>query len=93
MTEKELQANVIRLAHLRGWLHYHTYNSIRSPHGWPDLVLCRPPQILFVELKSRTGRVSPMQQNWLDCLDACGLQARLWKPKDWLNGTIEKELK
>ena len=92
MKEKELQTNIIRLASIRGWQHYHTFNSQKSARGWPDLVLCRPPDVLFVELKSAKGVMTPYQVMWLDMLKACGLRAFVWKPKDWLNGEVEKVL-
>lgn len=37
--EKVFQAQVLDLAHLSGWLCYHTHNSRRSAPGFPDLVL------------------------------------------------------
>ena len=82
MSEATWQAHVLRVARQFGWLVYHTQFSIRSHRGWPDLVLCRPPRILFVELKSDRGRVSPEQRDWLDALRACGLDARVWRPTE-----------
>lgn len=82
-TEKQFMALVVRLAKLCGWSVYHVHDSRRSAHGWPDLVLCRPPRILFVELKTDTGEVKPEQAAWLAALTGCGLDARLWRPKDW----------
>ena len=82
-TEKQFQAMVIRLARLCGWEVYHTHDSRRSAHGWPDLVLCRPPVILFAELKTDVGTTKPSQERWLEMLRACGLDARLWRPADW----------
>lgn len=50
--------------------------------GFPDLVLLRPPEILFVEVKAAGGRVEPPQRLWLDELAECGLETAVWKPKD-----------
>ena len=66
MTEAELQALITDAADLGGWLWYHTHDSRRSNPGFPDLVLVRPPEMLFIELKSERGRVSPAQRMWLD---------------------------
>ena len=67
-TEKQFQAAVVKLAKLRGWLCYHTYDSRRSSPGFPDLVLVREGAVLFCELKSENGKVSEHQQVWLDAL-------------------------
>ena len=93
ITEKQLQANIVKLAHLYGWHHYHTFNSKFSPKGWPDLVLCRPPVILFIELKTNKGVVTPDQSKWLDMLKQCGLETFVWRPSDWNNDTILNVLK
>ena len=84
VSEKQFQAQVLQLAKLSGWLTYHTHDSRRSQAGFPDLVLVRPPAILFAELKSETGRVRPEQAAWLEALGGCRtVGARLWRPGDW----------
>ena len=83
MTEKELDAAIRELAVLCGWRRYHTYRSIRSPAGFPDLVLVRPPRVIFAELKSDDGIVTALQSEWLDDLRRCpGVEAYLWRPTD-----------
>lgn len=83
-SEAALQQQVCQLAKYYGWtLQYHTFDSRRSHKGWPDLVLCRPPEILFVELKSEKGRTRPEQQEWISALHACGLEVHLWRPSDF----------
>lgn len=82
-TEKQFMGMVIRLAEMCGWAVYHTHDSRRSEYGWPDLVLCREPVILFCELKTDDGEVKPEQEQWLARLKACGLDARLWRPGSW----------
>lgn len=83
-TEKHFQAQVLELARLSGWRCYHTFDSRRSAPGFPDLVMVRPPVVLFAELKSEGGRLRPEQAAWLDALKACErVEARLWRPGDW----------
>ena len=84
-TEKGFQAAVIALAQRTGWLTYHTWRSIHSPAGFPDLVLCRPPRLIFAELKSATGKVTASQQQWLAVLGqvAGEVEAYLWRPADF----------
>lgn len=83
--EKHLQQDVIDLAKLRSWTHYHTWNSRHSPEGFPDLVLARrhaddTAEVLFVELKREGGKTTTAQDRWLWLLKAAGLEAYLWRP-------------
>lgn len=83
-SEARFQEQVLELAALYGWgLRYHTRDARRSDKGWPDLVLCRPPEILFVELKGPKTRVTAEQRAWLQALSACGLETHLWHPADF----------
>lgn len=84
MTEAELLQAVRDLARLRGWLAYHTHRSDRSEPGFPDLILAHPRtgQLLAVELKSASGRLSAPQQTWLAALQRAGVDARVWRPTD-----------
>ena len=92
VTEKAFQAQVLGLARLSGWLCYHTHDSRRSAPGFPDLVMARPPVIVFAELKTDTGKVRPEQRDWLAALGGCeSVEAALWKPGDWKR--IEEVLK
>lgn len=71
MTERELQQAVTDAAQLYGWRVYHTYDSRRSPSGFPDLVLLRREQLIFVELKrQKRAKISAAQQAWIDELGA-----------------------
>lgn len=83
-SEAAFQQQVLQLAGFYGWsLQYHTRDSRGSHKGWPDLVLCRPPEILFVELKGEKTRVTVEQKQWLAALTACGLETHLWRPSDF----------
>jgi hypothetical protein len=68
VTERAWQQTVVELAQLLGWRVCFTHDSRRSPAGWPDLVLCRPPELIVVELKSARGSVRPEQRAWLEAL-------------------------
>ncbi|GAH34197.1 unnamed protein product [marine sediment metagenome] len=71
ITEKQFEAQVKDLAKLFGWKYYHTWQSIHSPAGFPDVVMVRPPRLIFAELKSEEGKVSLGQQEWLEILKQC----------------------
>lgn len=83
ITESELQGFVTTLARLHGWLAYHTHDSRRSEAGFPDLTMVRGNRIIFAELKSEKGRVTPAQQKWLDAISASsGAESYVWRPSD-----------
>ena len=92
MTEKALQEAIREAALYLGWLYYHTFDSRRSPAGFPDVVLCKPPRFLVRELKTERGRVSPAQTEWLERLELAGLDVGIWRPSDWLEGRVLSEL-
>lgn len=92
VTEEQFQNQVLELARLTGWTCYHTWLAAHSSPGFPDLVLVRPPRLVFAELKSERGKVSPAQERWLQVLADCqGVEVRLWRPSDWHN--VEETLK
>jgi len=95
MTEAELLAAVKKLAMLTGWVPYHTHDSRRSDAGFPDLVLVnvRQRRIVYAELKGPRGRLRPQQGVWLGILRAVGAETALWRPEQWLDGTIARVLK
>jgi hypothetical protein len=92
LTEAEFQAQVVELARVMRWRTMHVRRSIgkgrrwttaTSVVGWPDLTLWRPGQFLMVELKTDDGPVTPEQMDLLVSLHAAGIDARIWRPRDW----------
>ena len=84
MTEAEHLEQVRTVALTCGWHLYHTFDSRRSAAGFPDLVLVRPPRVIFAELKSERGRLTVPQQMWGDALDQCtSVEYYLWRPSNW----------
>ena len=62
---------------------YHTHDSRRSEPGFPDVVVVGPHGLLWRELKSSTGRLTPDQRVWLDKLRQAGSDVDVWRPSDW----------
>jgi hypothetical protein len=91
--EKDFQRAVIEYARMMGWRIHHTLPAltqrgrwitpVQGDTGFPDLVLCRPPRLIFAELKRVGGKVSSQQREWLDALQACGVECYVWYPSDW----------
>lgn len=80
--EKDFQKLVIDIAKQNNWSYYHNPDSRRSTAGWPDLVLIREPECLFVELKAEKGKLSEIQSVILNKLALCGMETHVWKPRD-----------
>ena len=86
MSEEDLLTCCINLAQLLGWRVAH-FRPARTAKGWrtamqgdtgfPDLVLVEPRDrwmrpIMWVELKSEKGTLSPDQEAWRDALLLAG---------------------
>ena len=81
--EGDFQAHLIELAKLHGWRHYHTHNSRHSPAGFPDLVLVRPPRLIFAELKAGRRKPTDAQREWLSDLERIPkIETYVWYPED-----------
>lgn len=116
MNEAELQSAVIDLAHLLKWRVAHFRPAMNAKGEWrtavaadgkgfPDLVLVRRGELIFAELKSESGKLSPEQVEWMEDLryvaeGSGGMEglshavaAFVWKPEDWANGAIEDTLR
>lgn len=99
MSEADLQSAILDVARLRGWrcIHFRPARTasgtwvtpLQGDRGWPDLTLCRPPRLLVLELKAATGRMEAGQAEWLAALAGCGVEARVVRPADWLDGSVE----
>lgn len=102
MSENDLQTAVIdlaqllklRVAHFRpartttGWV-----TPIQGDPGFPDLVIVGPYGLIFRELKSKIGRLSTDQNQWILDLKAAGQNVAIWRPEDLTNGTIMRQLR
>lgn len=93
MSERDLQDSIVQLARQGGWLVMHTRPALNRHGKWStplqgnpgfvDLVLCRPPRLLLLELKSERGRLSPDQRVWIDALRGSGVDVRVIYPRDF----------
>lgn len=93
VTERQFQADVRALLALHGYRVHVVHDSRRSPEGWPDVTaLHMNGDILALELKTETGRVTPAQIEWLALLNGCGVEARVLRPSEvgWLIGRLQR---
>ena len=92
LSEKQWQAMVMNLCHVYGWRVAHFRPSLNQRGRWqtavsgdgagfPDLVLAHPSgDLIFAELKSEKGVLSPEQKLWAEVL---GDRFVLWKPSQF----------
>lgn len=98
VSEADFQVTVIKLAQYLGWkvAHFRGVRVLRANggiryqtpvqgdgKGFPDLVLVRRNRLIFAELKSDTGKLSPEQRQWLEALKATGAEVYVWRMSDW----------
>ena len=99
VSEKEWTKTVIDLAHAYKWRVAHfrpalTKKGWRTPvqadgAGFPDLVLVRGDRLIFAELKTGKGKVTPEQWDWYIALCSvayrreANIQAEIWRPRDF----------
>lgn len=91
VSERDFQRSVIELAKTLGWKVGHFHDSRRQVRpnvfvgdkdaaGFPDLVLIRRDRLLFAELKTERGKLSPKQLEWLGLLELAEQWTYVWRP-------------
>lgn len=84
VAEKDFQIDVQDLLTRGGWLWAHIKDARRqAATGLPDIVAVKGRRLLFAELKTMAGRVTPEQQAWLDRVREAGAEAFVWRPDQW----------
>ncbi len=94
MTEAALQRHVETAARQLGYMTYHTWNSMRSEPGFPDLICLRDGRMIVVELKRDGKNPTTVQTAWLDAFAMVeAAEVYTFRPADWHDGTIEMVLR
>lgn len=94
MSEDELLKQVERLCDERklSYVHYPDSRRLHGQAGFPDLVIAGNHRLLFVELKSQYGTMSPGQTKWKWHLQALGCHWTVWRPSDLRKGYVQRTL-
>jgi hypothetical protein len=94
MTEAELFGLVAARCEQLNLRWFHCEDSRRNtcPAGFPDMVIVGH-GILFRELKADGAHAPLSQRRWGEAIKRAGGNWRLWRPSDWENGTIQRELR
>jgi len=97
ITEQQFTNSVLAWAKALGWRCFHVRTSgrmaargaiptVQGDKGFPDLVLVRPPRLIFAELKVGRGKPSSQQLEWLRdllCITPMSVECYVWRPSDW----------
>ena len=91
----QCQSRAMDWVDLTGEATVYSYAVVRGLPQFPDLVLVHPRQrrILWRELKSETGTATAEQKAWISALSLVGADVDVWRPRDWVSGRIERELR
>ncbi len=85
MSEDAWQKTVMERAVTLKWRLYHVYDSRKDKRGFPDLVLIKPPHVLYVELKTanriKSRRSVEQKEHGDDLLRCPGSFYFLWRPQ------------
>lgn len=92
MSEDDLMDHVRTICRQLKLLAYHTYDSRKSPPGYPDWHIVGRNGAIFRECKTETGKTTAEQDEWLDALRGIGQDADVWRPSDLISGRIQREL-
>ena len=78
MTEADFQAKLIKTYEADGWYVVKLIQCNKT--GMPDLILTKPNEVKWVEVKSAKGRLSAVQEYRHDELRARGFTVETVKP-------------
>lgn len=105
MSEDDLLRCVLDLAKLLGLrtAHFRPAKTARGNwvtpvqgdgKGFPDLVIVGPRGVLFRELKSDKGQLTPEQVDWRNDLWLAKADWNIWTPRHWgtTGGHIKREM-
>ena len=92
MGENELEEHVRAICKDLGVIRIHVYQSRGTTPGVPDDILIGPGGILWRELKTAKGKLSPAQQAMGEALQAAGQDWDTWRPCDLYSRRIAHEL-
>jgi hypothetical protein len=98
MSEDDLLTAVMDLLRVYRWMAWHVRNSkagvVQGDPGFPDILACRPPRLMAIELKTEKGVLTPLQNVWAAAMkQSPGVEYHVFRPSDYLDATIEGVLR
>jgi Holliday junction resolvase-like predicted endonuclease len=72
MTESEIRRQVKDYLAAKGWFCFHVLQGLGAYKGITDLIAAKNSRIVFIELKTKTGKQSDYQKQFQSDLEAAG---------------------
>lgn len=72
LTETDIRRQVRDYLRIRGWFVFHILQGLGCYLGVTDLIAVRDGRIVFIELKTKTGKQSDYQKQFQADLEAAG---------------------
>lgn len=91
MRESVFQAKVIRYFRDRGGYVLNVAGGTQIPKGTPDLLVCYKGRFIALELKTDTGKTTPLQKEKICDIRRADGYARVLRPKEWETFIAELE--
>jgi hypothetical protein len=89
--ERDLEEILRELCDLLGIVRIHQRDSVGTMPGAPDDKFIGG-RVMYREIKTATGRITPAQKAFLALLRAAGEDADVWRPADFASGRVAREL-
>lgn len=86
MSESEIRRQVKDYLAAKGWFCFHVLQGLGAYKGITDLIAVRDGRIVFIELKTKTGKQSDYQKQFQADLEAAGGEYVLCRGVDDLQG-------
>ena len=86
--EGQLKASIRQLLNTVGIFHYNAWGGPMSPKGIPDLICCQNGRMVGIEVKTKTGRVSPEQEEFIRRINEAGGLAFVARDLDTVIDTL-----
>lgn len=91
MRESVFQAKVMRYLRGKGAYVLNVAGGTQIPKGTPDLLVCYKGRFIALELKTDTGKTSPMQKEKICDIRRADGYARVLRPSEWETFIAELE--
>ena len=83
-----LKASIRQLLDTVGIFHYNAWGGPMSPKGVPDLICCQNGRLIGIEVKTKTGRLSPEQVEFIKRINDAGGLAFVARDLDTVINTL-----
>jgi Holliday junction resolvase len=84
--EQQVQTKIKNKLKADGWLVVKLIKT--SMNGIPDLLALKDGRAVFIEVKQKGGKASPLQIERINQLRAAGFEAQIWTDYETISGDV-----